>query len=156
MIVPAEPNADTAATPTGPDDPPTTITVIVPTYDVDLDIGGSTASLGHTDIPDLEGVDYGGGAGLGLVDRLLHGPERTPQLATVRVELDRVQRELDELLKDIWDRTMGGVKLSQVQVSLSVTAQGSIGIASAGATASIALIFDRVTSSSTDSPTLTA
>jgi hypothetical protein len=61
----------------------------------------------------------------------------------VRAGLERVEGELDELFRGVWDRPAGGMHLRQIQVGLAVTTEGSIGIASAGAQVSLMLVYQR-------------
>jgi hypothetical protein len=89
-----------------------------------------------TDAVAPEGAD-------GLGSRLFHRTETIPDLAGVRAGLERVEGQLDELFRGVWDRPAGGLHLRQIQVGLAVTTEGSIGIASAGAQVSLMLVYQR-------------
>jgi hypothetical protein len=66
-------------------------------------------------------------------------------LAPVRADLERVQGQIDGLLADVGARTdAGGFRLDEVEVSLAISAEGSIGVATAGVEAAIALHFKRL------------
>jgi hypothetical protein len=97
---------------------------------------------------ELEGAEAGldavAPAGAPVVgSRLFHRTETIPDLAGVRAGLERVEGELDELFRGVWDRPAGGMHLRQIQVGLAVTTEGSIGIASAGAQVSLTLVYQR-------------
>jgi hypothetical protein len=64
-------------------------------------------------------------------------------LTKLRNDLDRVQGEVDALLKDQTDSKVGNLRLNEVQVSLGISAEGSIGVVTAGVTASITLVYAR-------------
>ena len=64
-------------------------------------------------------------------------------LGEAQVQLDRVQSEVDDLLGKLATETKHGFRLSQVQVAVGVSAQGSIGVVTAGVQASLTLIYSR-------------
>jgi hypothetical protein len=108
---------------------PNGLTLVVPRFESgDVEAGADAAT------PE-------GARGLGL--RLFHRTETIPDLAGVRAGLERVEGQLDELFRGVWDRPAGGMHLRQIQVGLAVTTQGSIGIASAGAQVSLTLVYQR-------------
>jgi hypothetical protein len=74
---------------------------------------------------------------------LWHRPKDVP-LDTLKKSLERTQAEIDELLAGVRQSTVAGYRLSSIEVSLAISAEGSIGVATAGVEASIALSFDRV------------
>jgi hypothetical protein len=90
-------------------------------------------------VPRIESGDAEAGADA----RLFHRTETIPDLAGVRAGLERVEGQLDELFRGVWDRPAGGMHLRQIQVGLAVTTGGSIGIASAGAQVSLTLVYQR-------------
>jgi hypothetical protein len=97
-------------------------------------------------VPGIESEDAEAGADAAasvLGSRLFHHAETIPDLAAVRAGLERVEGELDELFRGIWDRPAGGMHLRQIEVGLAVTTEGSIGIASAGAQVSLTLVYQR-------------
>ena len=65
-------------------------------------------------------------------------------LSAVRDDLDRVQGQIDDLLAKLKTKDSDRFRLAQVEVSLAVSAEGSIGVATAGVQAGIALTFSRV------------
>jgi hypothetical protein len=64
-------------------------------------------------------------------------------LQDVQDELDRVQNQIGALLARIQGQDTDRFRLSEVEVSLAISAEGSIGVATAGVEASIALTFAR-------------
>ncbi len=64
-------------------------------------------------------------------------------LVKVEGELDRVQPQIDAILSKIDSGPRNGYKLSEIEVSLSISAEGSIGIVTAGAEVGIALTFTK-------------
>jgi hypothetical protein len=64
-------------------------------------------------------------------------------LDKVNDELDRIQEEVDVLLSKLDSREKHGFILSEVAVSLGISAEGSIGIVSAGVEAGITLSFSK-------------
>jgi hypothetical protein len=65
------------------------------------------------------------------------------KLADVRNDLVRMEGEIVDLLGDVGRRDPQGFRLSEVEVSLALSASGSIGIATGGIEAAIALTFSR-------------
>ena len=62
-------------------------------------------------------------------------------LDKIHGELVRVQKELDDLLSKIDSQPKYGFQLSEVTISLGISAEGSIGVVSAGVEAGITLTF---------------
>jgi hypothetical protein len=75
-------------------------------------------------------------------DKLRDWLAHKPSMETLSHELLKAQSEVDELLKNVQD-SAGGMRLDQVQVGLTLTGEGSIGIASVGAQASLTLVYMR-------------
>jgi hypothetical protein len=65
-------------------------------------------------------------------------------LTKVKGDLDRVQGQIDSLLAGLRAKDSDRFRLAQVEVSLAVSAEGSIGVATAGVQAGIALTFSRI------------
>jgi hypothetical protein len=65
------------------------------------------------------------------------------KLDDVRVQLNAIQGQLDSLLESLTDPKAGPFRLSEVEVGLSITAEGSIGIATVGGEVSLTLKFGR-------------
>jgi len=65
---------------------------------------------------------------------------KTDELAD---QMKVLRSQVDEILEAAPKETDSGFRLEEVQVSLAVNAQGTIGIASAGVEASISLTFKR-------------
>ncbi len=72
----------------------------------------------------------------------LLGKERNVDLGTLKERMGDVQGQVEELLSGIKE-SAGGYRLSEVQVALAISGSGSIGVATVGAEASIALTFAR-------------
>lgn len=73
---------------------------------------------------------------------LLVGPQEV-SLEKIHSELDRVQSELDDVLSKIDSQPKHGFQLSEVTISLGISAGGSIGVVSAGVQAGITLTFSK-------------
>ena len=72
--------------------------------------------------------------------------ERRPKdvdLSKLKEGLQRVQKQIDGLLAQVNQPSAAGFKLQSVEVALAITAEGSIGVATAGVEASVALTFER-------------
>lgn len=69
--------------------------------------------------------------------------QKQVSLADVKGQLDAIQGELDVLLQSLPEPKGGPFRLSEVEVGLSITAEGSIGIATVGGEVSLALKFAR-------------
>jgi len=69
--------------------------------------------------------------------------EQEIDLAKAKGELQRVEGEIDELLGTLAAERKGGYHLSQVQVAVGVSAQGSIAVVTAGVQASLTLVYSR-------------
>lgn len=55
--------------------------------------------------------------------------------------LAAIRSQVERLLTTVSTGTIGAMQLSEVEIALSVTAEGGIGIATVGAEASIALVY---------------
>jgi hypothetical protein len=55
--------------------------------------------------------------------------------------LERAQKDIDDLLADVKRSTLGDFQLNSIDVSLTISGEGSIGFATAGVEASITLSF---------------
>ncbi|MGD0928296.1 MAG: hypothetical protein ABR926_24245 [Streptosporangiaceae bacterium] len=64
-------------------------------------------------------------------------------LDKIHSELDRVQAELDDVLASIDTQPKHGFHLTEVEVSLGISGEGSIGVVSAGVEAGITLTFSK-------------
>ena len=95
------------------------------------------------DGPDLEGeVEIREPGGWKVVKSLFVGRKEVP-LDKIHSELDRVQAELDDILSKIDSRPKHGFEISEVAISLGISAEGSIGVVSAGVQAGITLTFSK-------------
>lgn len=68
---------------------------------------------------------------------------RDVKLEDVKSDLDRVQEQIDALLASVGSHDNERFRLSSVDVSLAISAEGSIGVATAGVQAGISLTFAR-------------
>ncbi|MGO9297640.1 MAG: hypothetical protein ACLP52_27790 [Streptosporangiaceae bacterium] len=64
-------------------------------------------------------------------------------LGEAQAQLDRVQGEVDDLIGRLATQSKQGFGLSEVQVAVGVSAQGSIGVVTAGVQASLTLVYSR-------------
>ncbi len=64
-------------------------------------------------------------------------------LDQIRSELEDVQDQVDSLLAQLGAKPRQGFELSQVQVSVGISAQGSIAVVTAGVQASLTLVYTR-------------
>jgi hypothetical protein len=64
-------------------------------------------------------------------------------LGDVQSQLDGIQGEVDDLLGKLATQAKHGFGLSQVQVAVGISAQGSIGVVTAGVQASLTLVYSR-------------
>jgi hypothetical protein len=64
-------------------------------------------------------------------------------LQAVQIELDRVQAEVDGLIARLDSKAKHGFHLSEVQVSIGISPQGSIAVVTAGVQASLTLVYSR-------------
>ncbi len=62
-------------------------------------------------------------------------------LEKINNELDRVQGEIDNVLMKVQRESRQGFSLSEVEISLGISAEGSIGVVTAGIDAGITLHF---------------
>ncbi|HEV3376450.1 MAG TPA: hypothetical protein VG126_04155 [Thermoleophilaceae bacterium] len=65
-------------------------------------------------------------------------------LAPFQERLRSVQGQIDELLAAVTPSAVAGFRLNAVQIGLAISAEGSIGVATAGVEASMSLSFERV------------
>lgn len=93
------------------------------------------------------GTDAGDGDGLPAesfepqsIKEWFRGKPKQVNLSALRDRMAEVQGEVDQLLASMKPST-GGYHLAEVQVSLAISGNGSIGVATVGAEASIALTF---------------
>lgn len=82
--------------------------------------------------------------GLSLKPLVRRAAPQSVNLAKLRGDLERIQGEVDALLKNQIGSSVGGMRLNEIQVSLGISAEGSIGVVTAGVTASITLVYARV------------
>jgi hypothetical protein len=75
--------------------------------------------------------------------RSLFGHRKEIPIGTIQAELTRVQGELDGVLERFDTQEHHGFTLSEVEVSLGISAGGSIGVVTAGMTASLTLHFTK-------------
>jgi hypothetical protein len=75
--------------------------------------------------------------------RIFHRPKEV-ELDKLQDGLRRVQGQLDQLLTGVNRSTVAGFRLTTVEVSLAISAEGSIGVATAGVEASMSLSFERL------------
>jgi hypothetical protein len=59
----------------------------------------------------------------------------------LRVDIDRCLAQMKQVFADLERPTIGGWKVEQIGVGLSVSAEGSVGVATAGIEASIEIVF---------------
>ncbi len=80
-----------------------------------------------------------------VIGRIFHKSEEIP---TGKLEdgLDKVQEQVGDLLGRVKASTVAGFRLSSVEVGLAISAEGSVGFATAGVQASISLSFEHVAS----------
>jgi hypothetical protein len=95
-------------------------------------------SADGSDIADAAEVREAGG--WDSVKGFFVGRKEVP-LEKIHGELDRVQAELDDVLSKIDTQPKQGFHLSEVAISLGISAEGSIGVVSAGVEAGITLTF---------------
>jgi hypothetical protein len=110
---------------------PQTLTLIVPNAEV------------MTGEPESKPEDFEEQAFPKFLARLVHRPKEV-DLNTLQDGLQTVQGQIDALLKVVKDSTVDDYRLNSVEVSLGISAEGSIGVATAGVEASISLSFERV------------
>jgi hypothetical protein len=88
--------------------------------------------------------DFKEQAKTGILERLHLRRTKEVDLNRLREGLERVQAQVDQLLGGVNKSSVAGFRLSSVEVSLAISAEGSIGVATAGVEASMSLSFDRV------------
>lgn len=108
-----------------------TLTLIVP---------GEVALTGE---PESKPEDFEEQALPQFLTRFVHRPKEV-DLDKLQDGLQRVQGQIDELLKSVKTSAVAGYRLSSIEVSLGISAEGSIGVATAGVQASMSLSFERV------------
>lgn len=64
-------------------------------------------------------------------------------LEQIRNQLDGVQGQVDSVLAQLGTEKRAGFALSEVQVSVGISAQGSIAVVTAGVQASLTLVYTR-------------
>jgi hypothetical protein len=78
----------------------------------------------------------------GPIARLFgHAAQEVP-MATLKVNLERAYGEVAELLEVTKTSALAGYRLASVDISLAVSAEGSIGVATAGVQASMTFSFE--------------
>ena len=77
-----------------------------------------------------------------VIGRLFHGSKEV-DIGKLQASLEKAQDQIDALLKKVRKSTVSGYRLSSIEVSLAISAEGSIGVASAGVEASLSLSFER-------------
>lgn len=80
---------------------------------------------------------------LGWVRKKILRTEDIP-IAEAQAQLARIDSEVNTLLTSTIASTVGAFYLKEVQVGVIISAQGSIGIATAGIQASLTLVYDKV------------
>ncbi len=83
------------------------------------------------------------------IKSLFVGKEDVP-IQRIHTELARVQSEVDDVLSKIDQEVRHGFQLSEVEVSLGISASGTIGFVSAGVEAGISLTFSRAGGTTSD------
>jgi hypothetical protein len=73
----------------------------------------------------------------------LHRPKDV-DLNKLQEGLDQMQGQIDALLQGVKTSTVAGFRLNSIEISLAISAGGSIGVATAGVEASMSLSFQRV------------
>jgi hypothetical protein len=71
------------------------------------------------------------------------GRPKDVSLDKLKENLGRAQGDIDELLTGVKRSTVGDFQLNSIDVSLTISGEGSIGFATAGVEASITLSFGR-------------
>ena len=118
---------------------PTTLRLLVP--DDEVAITGThesppeTASTADVDEYQERGL-------LGWVRSKVLRTEDIP-IAAAQEQLARIDSEVNTLLTSTTPSTVGGFHLKEVQVGVIISAQGSIGIATAGIQASLTLVYGK-------------
>lgn len=64
-------------------------------------------------------------------------------LGQIRSQLDSVQNQVDSVLAQLGTEQRQGFALHEVQVSVGISAQGSIAVVTAGVQASLTLVYSR-------------
>ncbi len=96
-----------------------------------------------TDESDLaEEAEIRDGGAWGAVKAIFVGRKEVP-LDKIHSELERVQAQLDDILSNIDTQPKHGFRLTEVEISLGISAEGSIGVVSAGVEAGITLTFSK-------------
>ena len=78
------------------------------------------------------------------IRRLFSHKPKDVDLGPLKTGLEQAQGQIDALLQDMTDSTVAGFRLGSVEVSLAISAGGSIGVVTAGVEASMSLTFERV------------
>lgn len=94
------------------------------------------------DEPEDDGVEEQGPRWDRFVRKVVE--RRTADLAQVRIDLEKVQRQARQLLASLSVTRVGDMRLDEVEFSIGINAEGSLGVVTAGVEASIALTYRRV------------
>ena len=105
------------------------ITLIV--VEPELDAGGDRTGLPEESFEQQ---------GIKDLARRLRGTPKKVEVSGLKNRMSEVSDEVDQLLEKL-EPSSTGYRLSEVQVSLAISGNGSIGIATVGAEVSIALTF---------------
>jgi hypothetical protein len=78
-----------------------------------------------------------------VVRRVVRRRVRTESVDMARLtqDLDRVQRDVEQLLSGRTEHKVGKMRLDEIQIGLALCAEGSIGVVTAGIEASISLVY---------------
>jgi hypothetical protein len=79
----------------------------------------------------------------GEMVRKAFGRTEEVSLSDIEKRLGKLQEQIDCVLEAVSTRDVQGMRLTEVSVGLAVTGEGSIGVATIGAEASITLTYAR-------------
>ncbi len=99
-----------------------------------------TITLIVGNLPETEYTDRKGGQTQGLLQKLF-GHEKPVDLSKVKQNLDNSIAQISSVLSDLKKKAIDGWELESVSISLAVSAEGSIGVATAGVEAAIEVSF---------------
>jgi hypothetical protein len=105
-----------------------------------------------TGAPPSEPEDFEEQALPGFVRKIFSHKSENVDLAPLKTGLRQVQGEVGAMLEDLDRSNVAGFRLGSVEVSLGISAGGSIGVVTAGVTASMTLMFERVDADSNSEP----
>ncbi len=77
---------------------------------------------------------------VGAVWRWIIKDKKVP-LAKVKTQMKRVEGEIDGLLASLKASTVSGYQLQEVQVSVGISAGGTLGVVTAGVSATLTLVY---------------